>query len=67
MVTVNGRSVEGATPGEYLRLKRRWEAGDRIGVKLDMRGRLIRQEDFRRSTRTGRIGPGHAFRGRFRR
>lgn len=46
MVTVNGQSVEGATPGEYLRLKRRWEAGDRIGVKLDMRGRLIRQGGF---------------------
>ena len=46
MVTVNGQSVEGAIPGEYLRLKRRWEAGDRIGVKLDMRGRLIRQGGF---------------------
>ncbi|MFQ8827830.1 MAG: beta-L-arabinofuranosidase domain-containing protein [Alistipes sp.] len=46
MVTVNGQSVDGVTPGEYLRLKRRWEPGDRIGVKLDMRGRLIRQGGF---------------------
>lgn len=68
MVTVNGQSVDGATPGEYLRLKRRWEAGDRIGVKLDMRGPADPSGRISGDrARTGRIGPGHAFRGRFRR
>lgn len=35
-VRVNGRSVK-ATPGEYLKLNRKWTAGDRVVVKLDFR------------------------------
>ena len=35
-VSVNGKAVSGATPGQYLALRRRWAAGDVINVKFEM-------------------------------
>jgi hypothetical protein len=35
-VTVNGKAVSGATPGQYFALHRKWEPGDSISVKFDM-------------------------------
>ncbi len=34
-VMLNGAAVGGARPGEYLRLARRWQAGDRVTLELD--------------------------------
>jgi len=35
-VTINGKPVSGATPGQYLALRRRWSPGDLIDVKFGM-------------------------------
>jgi DUF1680 family protein len=35
-VTVNGKTVSGVTPGQYLAVHRKWEPGDSISVKFDM-------------------------------
>ena len=35
-VTVNGKAVSGAKPGEYLAIARRWSQGDVIQLKLEM-------------------------------
>jgi len=35
-VAVNGKTVSGAAPGQYLALRRRWEPGDAISVKFDL-------------------------------
>ena len=35
-VTVNGKAVSGAKPGEYLAISRRWSQGDVIQLKLEM-------------------------------
>ncbi len=40
-VTVNGKAVSGATPGQYLALRRRWEPGDVISVKFDLTTHLV--------------------------
>jgi uncharacterized protein len=40
-VTVNDQAVSGATSGQYLALRRRWEPGDVISVKFDLTTRLI--------------------------
>ncbi len=41
-VRVNGNVIEGATPGEYLAIHRRWSAGDRIELAFDMTPRVLR-------------------------
>jgi DUF1680 family protein len=43
-VRLNGRAVPGAEAGRYLKIDRRWKAGDRIDVALDMSLRLWRGE-----------------------
>lgn len=45
-VWVNGEPQEGVMPGSYLTLARKWKAGDRITLHLDMRARLVRQQEM---------------------
>jgi uncharacterized protein len=40
-VIVNGTKVDGAVPGSYCSIRRKWQAGDRIQLILDMRGRMV--------------------------
>lgn len=40
-VAVNGKAVEGAVPGKYLALRRRWAEGDAISVKFGMTPQVI--------------------------
>jgi DUF1680 family protein len=40
-VSVNGKAVSEATPGQYLALRRRWTAGDDINVKFGMTPQVI--------------------------
>jgi DUF1680 family protein len=40
-VTVNGKAVSGATPGQYLAVRRRWTSGDVISVKFGMKPQVI--------------------------
>ena len=40
-VTVNAKSVTGATPGTYLPIRRRWSAGDVIQLKLEVVPQII--------------------------
>ena len=40
-VEVNGKAVEGAVPGKYLALRRRWAEGDAISVKFAMTPQVI--------------------------
>jgi DUF1680 family protein len=40
-VSINGKPISGATPGQYLALQRRWAPGDAINVKFGMRPQVI--------------------------
>jgi DUF1680 family protein len=40
-VTVNGQAISGATPGQYLAVRRRWAPGDAISVKFAMNPQII--------------------------
>ncbi len=40
-IFVNGSKTEGIRPGNYCSIRRKWKAGDRILLKLDMRGRMV--------------------------
>jgi len=42
IVKVNGKHIEGARPGEYLAIRRRWVAGDIVELTFDMTTRLIK-------------------------
>ncbi len=39
--SVNGKPIEGVTPGTFLTIKRQWEKGDRVELSLPMETRLI--------------------------
>ena len=41
-VRVNGVSIEGAVPGQYLALRRRWAAHDQIKLSFDMTTQQVR-------------------------
>jgi DUF1680 family protein len=52
-VTVNGKSVSGTTPGQYLAVKRVWSAGDVVSLQFDMKPQVLQAdrrvvEDFGR-------------------
>jgi len=40
-VTVNGKSVSGAKPGEYLAVQRKWAPGDKINLQMEMPTQVI--------------------------
>ena len=40
-VSVNGEAINGVRPGDYLAIKRKWRAGDRVRLAFDMTPRLI--------------------------
>jgi uncharacterized protein len=40
-VTVNGKPVIGATPGQYLPIRRRWSGGDVLRVQFNMQPQLL--------------------------
>ncbi len=40
-VSVNGKAISGATPGQYLALRRQWTAGDVVQVKFGMTPQII--------------------------
>ncbi len=39
---INGEKTGGLAPGNYVKITRRWEKGDEIGLQLDLRGRLVK-------------------------
>ena len=40
-VAVNGKPVEGAKPGHYLPISRRWSAGDTVTLRLPMAAEIV--------------------------
>ena len=40
-VSVNGKAGPGATPGQYLPIRRKWAAGDTISLKFNMAPQLL--------------------------
>ena len=45
-VEVNGVKVNGVVHGSYLPIEREWSKGDKISVKLDLRARLVEQDNY---------------------
>jgi len=43
---VNGETIEDINPGTYKRIKRKWNKGDKIELQLDLRGRLVRLNNY---------------------
>src|SRR5579863_4284937 len=40
-VAVNGKAIDGAKPGEYLKIKRRWSPGDTITLAFPMAAEIV--------------------------
>jgi len=40
-IAVNGKTVEGAKPGEYLSIKRRWSPGDTVTLAFPMAAEIV--------------------------
>jgi DUF1680 family protein len=53
-VLVNGKSVPAGKPGTYLPVKRRWSAGDRVQLRLEMMPQVV-QSNPRVADNTGRV------------
>ncbi len=45
-VLINGKKITGLAPGNYVELTRKWEKGDKIELQLDMRGRLVKLNNY---------------------
>lgn len=45
-IKVNGEEITGIKPGTYTTVNRKWQKGDRIELQFDMRGRLVKQDDY---------------------
>ena len=43
---VNGEAIENIEPGKYFSIKRTWKTGDKIVLTLDLRGKLIQQNNY---------------------
>ncbi len=44
-VTVNGKAGAGATPAQYLAVKRDWKSGDVVNLKFDMKPQVLQASD----------------------
>ena len=53
-VTLNGKSVNGATPGTYLPIRRRWSAGDVIHLRMEIKPQVL-EANPRVADDTGRV------------
>jgi DUF1680 family protein len=53
-VAVNGKAVPGATPGEYLPIRRRWSPGDMIELKVEVVPQVL-EANPRVADDTGRV------------
>jgi DUF1680 family protein len=53
-VAVNGKNLDGAEPGRYLRIHRRWSPGDRISLSFPMRAEIV-SSNPRIAENTGRV------------
>jgi uncharacterized protein len=53
-VSVNGKALAGAKPGEYLPIRRRWSGGDRIRLKMEMVPQVL-EANPRVADDTGRV------------
>jgi len=53
-VTLNGKSVNGATPGTYLPIRRRWSAGDVIHLRMEIKAQVL-EANPRVADDTGRV------------
>jgi DUF1680 family protein len=45
-VSVNGEQLDGIVAGAYYRINRTWKRGDVVTLNLDVRGRLVRQNNY---------------------
>ena len=45
-VAINGEEQQNILPGSYLNLTRNWKKGDKITMQLDLRGRLMLQNNM---------------------
>jgi DUF1680 family protein len=48
---VNGETIDEIQSGEYKKINRVWKKGDIIELKLDLRGRLTRQDNYQAISR----------------
>ena len=53
-VSVNGKTIAGAKAGEYLPIRRRWSAGDRVGLQMTMVPQVL-EANPRVADDTGRV------------
>ncbi len=45
-IKINGDEISEINPGTYKSILRKWKKGDKIELTVDLRGRLIKQDDY---------------------